>query len=89
MTTVAELMQKHRWCYWLDQSHPEPGHTDRFRVSIVFESVSGHYPTGNEAEHKAPWYWDKATCERMNEERGLSETDTEEIVISSIFHPTS
>lgn len=79
---IAELMSKNRWCYYLDLTKPDPENKKRFRVSIVIENHSGHYPTGG--NHSGPWYWDEETCKVMNEKRGITEQDTFEIVAHSM-----
>ena len=54
-----------------------------YRVSLVFENEPGHFPTGG--GDVAPWFWDEATCERMNQERwGLTDVEALEIVLSSM-----
>ena len=59
-----------------------------YRVSIVAEDQPGHYPTGgNDTE---PWFWgydlDEAqqACRTKNAELGLSETDQDRILASSM-----
>lgn len=73
---IAELMETHRWCYFLDI-------TELFRVNIVFENVNGHFPSGS--GDTSPWYWDEAVCAAQNEKRGLSKGDVSGIVASSMF----
>ena len=84
--SITELMEKHRWCYWLDRSRKsdEPG---TYPVSVVIENHSGHYPTGGGDKDplKAPWYWNRETCRQANAERGISESDAFDIVCSSMF----
>jgi hypothetical protein len=81
--SISKLMETHRWVYWLDETKPEPGRDGSFAVSIVFENVSGHYPTGG--GDRAPWYWDRETCNAKNQQRGFTEEQAFEIVSSSMF----
>lgn len=79
---IHELMDTHRWCYWLDEMQPDDS-TERFRVSIVVENEPGHFPTGG--GDVVPWYWDKATCRAKNTDLGLTPEDVDRIVASSMF----
>jgi hypothetical protein len=72
-----------RYCFYLDETEPDPTDRNRFRVSVVRENEPGHYPTGG--GDKAPWYWDKATCREQNAKLGLTEDDEFKIVVSSMF----
>jgi hypothetical protein len=82
MPSIAEMLNTKRWAYWLDEGHPSPDNPDWFRVSIVFEGVSGHFPTGG--DDKEPWYWSRETCKRRNKLHGYTELAVMEIVGSSI-----
>lgn len=91
--SLAELMQTRRWCYWLDQTHPDPdeervkGQPPKvFRVSVVVENEPGHYSTGGGESDplKAPWYWDQETCEKANAEMGVTVEAAFDIVTSSM-----
>jgi hypothetical protein len=75
-----------RWVFWLDKTKPDPDDPNAYRVSVVFENRSGHYPTGGEVMDKRPWYWDEATCRAANAERGYSVLEEFEVVGSSMFH---
>jgi hypothetical protein len=61
-----------------------------FRVSVVFENLSGHYPTGGQG--KEPWYWglDYITAKKVEKEQnkrmGLSEKDVCEIITKSMVN---
>lgn len=86
MSHLNELLAIRRWVFWLDRTAPERdenGMTGAFRVSIVIENESGHYPTGG--GDKIPWYWDDETCKRTNAERGFTELDVFHIVESSMM----
>jgi hypothetical protein len=81
---LAQLMESKRWCYWLDRTHPGQ-QAGTYRVSVVVEDTSGHFPTGG-GEMQAPWYWNKETCRQVNQERcGVDEETSLEIVASSMF----
>lgn len=95
MTTISTLLATRRWCYFI----PADGHVEGkgFRVSIVFEHESGHYPTGDDAwiagDHgkRKPWFWcdtyeeARRACVEINRDRlGLSPKDAALIVASSM-----
>jgi hypothetical protein len=95
MTQIGEMLATRRWCYFIPAEGFVDGHG--YRVSIVFEHESGHYPTGDDAwiagDHAArkPWFWgtnlDEArrACAEINRERlGLSPKDAALIVASSM-----
>lgn len=75
-----------RWVYWLDKTRPENDTRETFRVSVVVENESGHYPTGGGPNDpmKAPWYWDDETCRLKNAERGYTVEECWDIVNSSM-----
>jgi hypothetical protein len=92
---ISQLLSTRRWCYWI----PADGYVEGqgFRVSMVFEYESGHYPTGDDAwiagdyGKRKPWFWghnyDEArkTAEDMNRERlGLTPRDAAHIVTTSM-----
>ncbi len=94
-TPVSQLLSTRRWCYWIPETGYVEGHG--YRVSIVFEYESGHYPTGDDAwiagDHskRKPWFWGhdlaeaKKVAESMNRDRlGLSEKDAALIVTTSM-----
>lgn len=85
MPHVTELMETHRWVYWLDEAATEDLCMDkpRYRVSIVVEGESGHFPTGG--GDVAPWFWNKKTCRVKNAARGYSREEESKIVASSMF----
>ncbi len=91
MNRSQELLNENRpYAYWLDQSGESkegPGGTRLYRVSLVFENESGHFPTGGSIE-VIPWFWNQETCAAQNEKRGLNEERVHEITSSSIFHHT-
>jgi hypothetical protein len=91
MKTIDQLLNDGtRYCYYLNESEPEPNWESfgydfptRFRVSLVFEGESGHYPTGG--GDVEPWYWDRNTCRVRNERHGLNDSDVAEIIAGSMF----
>ncbi len=85
MSRVTDLMENHRWVYWLDEMAAESLCMDepRFQVSIVVEGESGHFPTGG--GDTAPWYWDEETCNAKNAALGYSREEVLTIVGSSMF----
>lgn len=84
MKTIDQLLNDGtRYCYYLNASEPSLSHPDRFRVSMVFEGESGHYPTGG--GDVEPWYWDRNTCRVRNERHDLNDSDVAEIIAGSMF----
>lgn len=91
MSRAQQLMNEGRpYCFWLHQageSQENPAGPDAprlYRVSLVFQDETGHFPTGG--GDVEPWFWDEATCKRMNQERlGLDEEAAFKIVASSMF----
>lgn len=76
-----------RQCFWLHELEPHPYDPHRFRVCVVTENEPGYQPTGHGKgnEEVAPWYWDQATCRKMNTERfDLSDDEVHKIVLSSM-----
>lgn len=80
-----------RMCFFI----PADAHIEGrgFRVSIVKEGESGHYPTGvwpNDGTQTMPYFWGddyEKACEiadQQNERLGLSKTDVVRIVASSM-----
>ncbi len=89
MSQVTDLMENHRWVYWLDETATERLCLDepRFRVSVVVEGVQGYFPTGG--GDVVPWYWDEQTCRAKNAALGYSREEELKIVGSSMFAQTS
>jgi hypothetical protein len=78
------LLEGKNWVFWLNQTHPGEV-KGTFRVSIVIENESGHYPTGADGRDcRLPWYWDQETCEKANAERGFDKMKAFEVVASSM-----
>lgn len=88
---LGHLLSTRRWCYWI----PADGYVEGkgFRVSIVVENESGHFPTGSTPEGgmQEPWFWGhdykeaRATAALENMEKlGLDEKATALIVMSSM-----
>jgi len=80
-TPPKDELFRRRWCYYVNEI---PDKNGDFHCSLVFENVSGHYPTN--------WNWGKdyemaaACAERMNQERRSYDSETvAEIVGSSMF----
>jgi hypothetical protein len=91
--TLDQLFAERRFVYFIPSDAFIEGHG--FRVSIVFENESGHYPTGTwpyegKVGQKAPWFWGDtfaaatATARAANEERGISAAAETAIVASSM-----
>lgn len=86
MPTLDELFQR-RWCYFIPPDGFVKG--KGFRVSIVFENESGHYPTGGDG--KDPWFWgmtyeeaEETAAEQNETKLGLTASDVWHIVASSM-----
>ena len=92
---ITKLLSTRRWCYWIPADGYVEGHG--YRVSIVFEYESGHYPTGDDAflagdySKRKPWFWGhdleaaRKTAEGMNRDRlGLSPREAMHIVTTSM-----
>jgi hypothetical protein len=92
---ISQMLSTRRWCYWIPADAFVEGRG--YRVSIVFEYESGHYPTGDDAwlagdySKKKPWFWGldykeaKKVAEEMNRDRlGLSPKDAAHIVTTSM-----
>jgi hypothetical protein len=93
--TITRLLRSRRWCYWIPAEGYVKGHG--YRVSIVFEYESGHFPTGDDAwiagdiSQRKPYFWGhdyeeaRKVAEDMNRERlGLSPRDAAHIVTTSM-----
>lgn len=84
MSRVTDLIENNRWVYWVDPLSPQPSDEStppRYRVSIVVENESGHFPTGG--DDVAPWYWDYETCRAKNAALGYSREEEFKIIGSS------
>jgi len=92
-TTIDLFAEGRRWIAYCPQSefHPEKG----YRVVFVFENVAGYFPTGDESQGKAPWYWGKTLemavkcCDDYNARRGINKDEALTILGSSFAHPES
>ena len=93
--SISQLLSRRRWCYWIPADGFIVGHG--YRVSIVFEYESGHYPTGDDAwlkgdgSKRKPWFWGhdyeeaRKVAEDMNQQQlGLSPRDAAHIVTTSM-----
>lgn len=88
-----DIIKGRRTCFYI----PADGYVEGkgYRVSIVVENESGHFPTGDSPEggDRMPWYWGKtyeeakAVCAEQNAKRGLSEEDVFAIITSSMAGP--
>ena len=83
--SINELMESHRWIYWLDEMQTTKGADGELlnRVCIVFEGISGYYPTGG-FDGKEPWWWNQETCVHANAEMGIDVMEAFEILDSSM-----
>lgn len=84
---LDELFANHRWCYFIPLNAFVEG--KGWRVSIVFENVAGHFPTGGNGVE--PWFWGSTyeeaeeTAALQNESKlQLSASDVWKIVASSM-----
>ena len=86
-------MSQGRFCYYI----PADGYIEGqgYRVSVVFEDKSGHYPTGNwpytgAPSETMPYFWGddyefaKRVCAEQNAKMGISEEVAFDIVTSSM-----
>lgn len=92
-TRIERLLATRRWCYFIPTDAYVEG--AGFRVSLVFEKESGHFPTGDwpyegKVGQKAPWFWGhdlkeaRAIAEESNEKLGISAKEAAIIVASSM-----
>ena len=90
---VMRLMGERRFCAHIPPDAYVEGHG--FRVSIVIEGESGHFPTGDDnwrtGRGRQPWFWghdyDEAKAVALSYNRDtlkLTAKDCAEIVTSSI-----
>ena len=90
---IDDLFAKRRFAYYV----PEDSYVEGcgYRVSIVFERESGHFPTGTwpyegKPGQTMPWFWGhdlaetRAVAEEQNAMRGISAREAAIIVLSSI-----
>ena len=93
---VGWLLANRRWCYFI----PLDGFIEGrgWRVSVVIEGETGHYPTGDldheMRDHREPWFWGmtyhdaEQTAAETNAIRlALSEADIVEILRSAKLIP--
>ena len=77
-----------RSCYWISPSQ-DPAVHGGFVPSIIYENEDGHFPLVGKGEGSAPWIWGKtldeaeALAKSMNEKRGISEEEANEILLLS------
>ena len=77
-----------RSCYWISPSQ-DPAVYGGFVPSIIYENEDGHFPLVGKGEGSAPWVWGKtldeaeAIAKSMNEKRGISEEEANEILLLS------
>jgi len=89
---IAKQFAERRWCYHIPREGLIPGRG--WRVSVVFEGVTGHYPTGDldatAPDHKEPWFWgatyDEAeqVAAEANQALGHNEADVVQIISSTM-----
>lgn len=94
METIEKMMATRRFAYYVPADGYVEGHG--YRVSVVFEGVDGHFPTGDWPyqglpSQKAPWFWGgndyefaKRVAADQNVKMGLTEEDAFKIVTSSM-----
>lgn len=82
-----------RFCYFIPAEGYVQGHG--YRVSVVVENESGHFPTGDwpyegKVDQRVPWFWGATyegamkICAAQNEKLGLTPEDVIAILGSSI-----
>ena len=77
-----------RSCYWIRPSQ-DPTVNGGYVPSIIYENEDGHYPLVGKDESSEPWVWGKtleeaeAIAKSMNEKRGISEDEANEILLLS------
>ncbi len=83
--SMDELMKTRRWIYWLDEMQTTKSADGELlnRVCIVFEGVSGFYPSGG-FDGKEPWWWNQETCDQANAKRGIDVMTGFQILDSSM-----
>ena len=76
-----------RFVYYYDESKQRKDSSGELvaPISLVFENISGHYPTGDDDGEKLPWYWTQKHCDWRNQNLGYSPKEALEIVLSSMF----
>ena len=79
-----------RQCYYIDPDQDRDRHGG-YIPSLVVEFDAGHSPMlGDGSPFSQPWVWGKtleeaqAVCVSANAERGVSESDAWEIIMTSI-----
>lgn len=84
---LDELFAMRRWCYFIPLTAFIEG--KGWRVSIVFEGIAGHFPTGGNGVE--PWFWgdtyeeaEEAAALQNESKLQLSATDVWKIVASSM-----
>lgn len=83
MTTTLEK----RWCFYIPRGQCND---NGYIPSVVTEAEAGHAPLIGSGELSEPWYWGStyeeavALARKYNLERGLSDEDVDEIVVSSV-----
>lgn len=85
------MKKESRFITWVDPAWFVEGHG--FRVSIVKEGETGHYPTGvwpNDGTETMPWFWgptieDAEKCAiAYNKKLGVSPIEAEKILLQSM-----
>jgi hypothetical protein len=91
---ITDLFATSRYCFFIPVEGFVEGHG--YRVSIVFEGESGHYPTGDwpyesKPGQKMPWFWGEdydaacRTADAQNDRIGISRKLALEIINSSML----
>lgn len=84
---TSTLSEEKRWCFYIPQGQCNE---NGYIPSVVTEDEPGHAPLVGRGSMSQPWYWGheyEQACKiarECNLERGLSDDDVDEIVISSV-----
>lgn len=91
LTSDLPSLDGKRWCYWVDEVQ-DPTIHGGYVPSVVVADEPGHYLLdGDPADHRAAYVWGATAAEAKeiamaaNLERGISEREASDIVMSSMF----
>ena len=87
MITDNPMDSDKRYIYYYDVCKQRKDSNGEFvaPISIVFENVSGHYPTGSGGNGSQPWYWTQKHCDLQNEEMGYTLLEAMKLLDTSMF----